>query len=252
MRAALVVHRVTRKRDANLKTMLRELHAAADAGADLVLYAEAALTGLINNNDPAHDLPLGQPIPGPATEALARAARARRTWVGFGLLERDRGALYDAAVLLSAKGEIALHYRRIQPQWHGQDADPGIYRQGSEISAVETPYGRMGFLLCGDLFDDDVVRHARALELDWLLFPFARCFSDGAVDQARWERDDLPAYLERVRRVGATALAVNYLAHRSLLGGAFGGALVVSGDGTLIDHLPLGRTGTLLVDLDGH
>jgi predicted amidohydrolase len=65
MKAALVVNRVLPDVDANLANILKAAHAAADEGADLVVFPEAALTGLINNDDPAHDLPLGQPIPGP-------------------------------------------------------------------------------------------------------------------------------------------------------------------------------------------
>ena len=64
MKAALAVNRVTTDTDANLKMITNMANEAADKQADLVVYAEAALTGLIND-DPSHDLPLGQPIPGP-------------------------------------------------------------------------------------------------------------------------------------------------------------------------------------------
>lgn len=55
----------------------------------MVLFPEAALTGLINNDDPAHDLPLGEAIPGAATDALGAMARQRRIWLGIGVLERE-------------------------------------------------------------------------------------------------------------------------------------------------------------------
>ena len=42
---------------------------------------------------------------------------------------------------------------------------------------------------------------------------------------------------------------VNYLADPDLNGGSFGGAAVVSGDGSIMAQYPLGRTGMLLVDL---
>ena len=56
-------------------------------------------------------------------------------------------------------------------------------------------------------------------------------------------------YVQRVTITGVTTLMTNYLADRELLGGAFGGAMVVAGDGTLIDSFPLGKVGMLLVDL---
>ena len=70
MKAALLVPRVTADRAANLHRAEQMTVDAATSGAELVLLPEAVLTGLINNDDPAHDLPLGQSVPGPATERL--------------------------------------------------------------------------------------------------------------------------------------------------------------------------------------
>jgi len=85
MRAALVVHHVLPDPRANLAAILT----AAQEAADLVLFPEAALIGLINNDDPAHDLPLGEAIPGAATDALGAMVRQRRIWLGIGVLERE-------------------------------------------------------------------------------------------------------------------------------------------------------------------
>ena len=223
MRVALLVTRPTPDRAANLAALLQRAEDAARAGATLLLFPEAALTGLLNDDDPAHDLPLGETIPGPATDALAAFTRRRGVWLGLGLLERDGGCLYDTAVLLDPHGETRLRYRRLQPQWHGPQADPAVYRQGSEIAVTSTPFGTVSFLVCGDLFDDGIVDRLRAARPDLLLVPFARCFADGAVEQARWEREELPAYCARVRRVGVPALLVNYLgaAVAPILGGGW-------------------------------
>ncbi len=249
MRAALIAHRVLPDVEANLSEILRWIEKAARSGADLIVFSEAALTGLINTDEPAVDLLLGQTIPGPLTETLAQQARRRHIWLALGLLEREGNRLYDSAVLLAPDGCIALKYRRIQPQWHGKRADPAVYCQGHELPAAQTPLGSFVFLICGDLFDDGLVQRVRHLGPDYLLIPFARCFDDGSYDQRRWDREERPVYVERVKLTDATALMVNYLADRELLGGAFGGAMVVSGNGVMIDCLPLGRPGMLVVDL---
>ena len=75
MRVALVVHETRPVVEENLRTMGDEAAEAAEAGAALVVFPEAVLTGLVNNDDPAHDLPLGQAVPGPATDALGALAR---------------------------------------------------------------------------------------------------------------------------------------------------------------------------------
>lgn len=69
-KAALIVPRLTADANVNLVTILRMATDAVRSGVSLILLPEAALTGLINNDDPMHDLPLGQEIPGPVTEIL--------------------------------------------------------------------------------------------------------------------------------------------------------------------------------------
>jgi len=250
MRAALVVNRVVHDVEANLCAILRGVRRASVEGADLVLFSEAALTGLINEDRPSHDLPLGVEVPGPVIEQVAEAAARCGIWLGLGLLEREGTRLYDSAFLIGPEGRVGLHYRRMQPKWHGLQADPSVYRQGSELPVLRTPLGAFAFLICGDLFDASIGHRFRALEPDWLLYPLARCFSDGAVDQQRWKEEELPDYIERVQRSGATALMVNYLAGRDLMGGACGGAWVVRPNGQVVASLPLGEEGMLLVDLE--
>ncbi len=248
MKAALAVNRVVADIDANLATILNMANEAADNQADLVVFAEAALTGLINNDDPFHDLPLGQSIPGPITDVLSELAHKRHVYVAIGILERVGRTLYDSAVLLTPSGEIGLKYQRIQPQWHSRSADPSVYRQGKELRKAETSFGSFSFLICGDLWDDELIRRARDLQPDWLLYPFLN-----NVVGERWEKEIKPSYAERAKLTGATTLMTSYIADLPPmdmdLGGAVGGAMVVLGDGTVVQSFPLGRTGILLVDL---
>lgn len=249
MKAALIVNRVSSDINTNLTEILNLANKASDAGADLILFPEASLTGLINNDIPSRDLPLGQVIPGPITEELSQLTRKRGDWLAMGLLERDDDRLYDSAIMITPKGGIVLRYRRIQPQWHGKQADPSVYCQGTKLSNISTSFGSCSFMICGDLFDDELVRRLRRLQPDWLLVPFSRCFDDGSYDQERWDMEEKEEYIKRVRTVGVTTLLTNYLADKEMLGGSFGGAMVISGDGTVIDSFPLGKVGMLLVDL---
>ena len=251
MRAALVVNKVGPDRQTNLETILRMTEQAAMSGAELVLFPEAALTGLINNDDPEHDLPLGEPIPGPATHAIAALCDKQDVWLGIGLLERDEKRLYDSAVLIDKSGRIALKYRRNQPQWHGTKANPSVYCEGTDINEVSTPFGTIAFLLCGDLFDEAIVSRAEKLRPDLLLFPFARCFSNGSFDQQRWDTNELPEYAARVKMVRTPTLMVNYVADEELTDDkSFGGAFVISAQGKVIASKRLGQEGVLLVDMD--
>lgn len=251
MQAALVVHRVEADLAANFAGILSMAAEAVHCGAELLVFPEAALTGLVIDDDLSHDLPLGQEIPGPATKTLSSFCQKQHVWLAIGMLERDHGRLYDSAVLLDPNGSLRLKYRRNQPQWHGRNADPNVYRQGTDICKAQTPFGSAAFLICGDLFDDAIISRFRNLKPAWLLFPFARCFSDGSYDQQRWDSEEIPHYLDRVRMAGVPTLMVNYLGGNSLPEDkSFGGAFAVSAQGEVLASHALGEKGILIVDLE--
>lgn len=253
MRAALAVNLVTTDWKRNLSAIEGLICGAAALGAQLVLFGEAALTGALNDDQPEHDLPLGVAIPGPETDRLADLARAHSLHIGIGLLERCGNHLYDTAVLLAPNGRIILKYRRISRGWRGQQADTQVYREGDTIPTVETPLGRIAFLICGDLFDDSLVRRVRREKPDLLLLPFTRSYTGGVIDQTRWEREDEPDYAVRAALVGTTLLMTNYLVAPTLVAsdGSFGGAAAFSASGDLLGRWPQGWVGMMLVELAG-
>ena len=156
MRIALAVNRVSQDAAENLRAIVSGVKEASVAGASLVMFPEAALTGLINDGDPAHDLPLGVAIPGKETALIGMAAKAHSIYVALGLFEREGDSLFDSAILIDSNGQIAMKYRRISVGWRDLAWSPLVYKEGSTLDPVVTPYGCMAFLICGDLFDDSL------------------------------------------------------------------------------------------------
>jgi nitrilase len=85
-------------------------------------------------------------IPGPASDRLAAIARETGLWLALGVNERDRGTLYNALLLYSPKGELALHRRKLVPTNH----ERLVWGQGSGegLDTVATEAGRVGGLIC--------------------------------------------------------------------------------------------------------
>lgn len=249
MKAALAVHRAGHDRDANVRRMVELAERGAAAGADLVLFSEAAPTGLRITDDPAHDLPLGEAIPGPTTAALRAAARRSRIWIAFGLLERAGGRLYDSAGLIDRHGRLRLHYRRIDPHWHGPRADPAVYGEGFETPVLEDEFGRMGFLIGGDVFNDDAVGRVWAQRPDLVLVPLARGVDAGMRDGHAWERAEQAAYAERFSAMNTAGLAVNSLAADDATVGCTGGAFATDARGTIVAVLPPRIEDVLVVEV---
>lgn len=246
MNVSLVVHRVGADTAKNIERMDLAVTQSAKAGAHLVLFSEAATTGLILNNDPRHDLMLGEPVPGPAVTHFADLAKSSRIHIAFGILERDGAALYDTAVLVGPSGDMLLKYRRIDPHWHDQISDSKLYREGTECPAVDTPIGRFSFAISSDLFNDTVAEQVREQHPSYLLMPFARSFDSGLCDQTRWETKERPVYIERVQKMAVTTLMVNSMGEKDFDGGSFGGAMVVHANGRITHSLHLGMPGIIV------
>ncbi len=85
-------------------------------------------------------------IPGPAAERLADVARQHEIWLAVGANELERGTIYNALLLYSPEGRLALHRRKLVPTNH----ERLVWGQGDGrgLRAIETPLGRLGGLIC--------------------------------------------------------------------------------------------------------
>ena len=248
MKVALAVNRVLPDMGSNLAMIVSMANEAADNHVELVVFPEAAVTGLVNNGDFSHDVALAQAIPGPVTRTLSELSQKKGICLAIGLLEEEEGRLYDSAVLFTRDSGIALKYRRIGPHWHYENIDSSIYCEGKELSRVKTPFATFIFLICGDLYNDQVVKSARNLRADWLLYLQAYGPEDGSYDQREWDKEDKPRIIKQVRLIGTTTLMTNYLADMDMEGGC-GGAVIVKSDGTVLASFPLGKVGILYANL---
>ena len=245
MRVALAVNQITGDIEGNKKDILEMVGLSVDNRTELILFPEAAVTGLINNDDPKHDLRLGLPIPGEFTNSLCQLADRCNIHIGIGLLERENGKLFDSAVLISPEKGVILKYRRITKGWHGKKADTSVYGHGDEIGLIRTEIGSFSFLICGDLFCDELGQDVRRLRPDYLLLPFARSFEEGVINQDRWHKEEKFVYAKRVESAGVTTLMVNSLG----IDGSFGGAMIVDPSGEIRFELDVGKDDILFADL---
>jgi len=224
--------------------------AAAAHGSRLVVFPEFAATPGETTDDTAHDLALGQPVPGATTGRLGSLARECNLYLAIGLLERDHDRLYDSALLFDPSGGIALHYRRMQPSWHSPHSDPRTYGEGTAVATAATTIGRVAFAICGDLFDPAIADEIRASSPDLLLWLVSRCFADGALSQERWDREEAGAYAAAAAATHTTTCMVNrFVDPASTAVPAFGGGLVIDDRGTIVGRLPVGREHLLCVDV---
>lgn len=133
-------------REHNLEQILRYVDCAASAGAKLVIFPECALTGYcFTNREEA--APVAEEVPGPATERILRAARAKDCTVVVGLLERAGDSIYNAAAVITPQGILGtyrkLHLPCLGIDWHTTLGD-------TPFPVFATPQARIGISICYD------------------------------------------------------------------------------------------------------
>jgi predicted amidohydrolase len=101
---------------------------------------------------------MAEPIPGRHSRVLADAAREAGIWLAAGLVERARDRIYNSAVLFSPSGELVLRHRKLNELTLAHD----LYGLGNSVQVVDTELGRVGMLICADLFPD-ALEYGRAL-----------------------------------------------------------------------------------------
>jgi len=244
MKVAIVSHRITDSLEGNLSKMESFIQQAVDSKANLILFSETATTGLANKDNPVHDILLGEEIPGKISKRFCQLAKENKIHIAFGLFEREEGKLFDTAILINNAGEIAIKYRRISKGWHWPNSDPNVYVDGCSLTSATLDIGKVCFLLCGDLFEEDLVQRVHDLHPDYLLFPFARTVEGSGTFQEIWDRDDLPGYKEQVKKIGATTFMAGYIYEEFI-----GGAMAINKSGEIIDALPLRQEGMLLIEV---
>ncbi len=85
-------------------------------------------------------------VPGPATEALAKAAHRARAYVAIGINERDGATLYNTVLYFGPDGALLGKHRKLMPT--GGERLVWGQGDGSTLSVFDTPFGRIGGLTC--------------------------------------------------------------------------------------------------------
>ncbi len=176
---------------ARIEPLIRE---AAKNGAKIVCTTECFLDGyaIADKSIPLEDYrKLGEPIPsGAYYKRLAALAGELKIHLVAGMLEADGEQRYNTAVLIGPDGKLVGKYRK-QKLGHESVRNTA----GDASSVFETPYGRVGLLICADRTDAAIVRRFRDNGAELLICPSGGMFGPKTNDpivQARSRENKLP------------------------------------------------------------
>jgi N-carbamoylputrescine amidase len=138
--------------DENLRKAVARVAEAKGKGADVVCLPELYRSLYFCQKEDARLFDLAEPVPGPSTETLGRAAREAGVVVVAPIFERRAPGLYhNSAAIIDTNGEVAGLYRKM----HIPD-DPAFYEKfyftpgDLGFRAIDTQKGKIGTLICWD------------------------------------------------------------------------------------------------------
>ncbi len=153
VRLATVFHRPKNSKNSqeNLNQFAKLVGVASIHGADAVCLPEAiTLVGTKHNY-----VSVAEPVPGPTTRFLGETAKKNNLYIIAGILEKDEDVIYNTAILIDRKGELAGKYRKVSlPR---EEIDGGV-TPGDSIPVFDTDFGRIGMMICWDVHFPEVAR----------------------------------------------------------------------------------------------
>ncbi|WP_255171358.1 nitrilase family protein [Natrononativus amylolyticus] len=124
--------------------------------ASLVVLPELATTGYVFESR-AELESVAEPRDGETAQAWARVAAETDTWLVGGFAEVAGERLYNSALVVSPDG-VEDCYRKL----HLWNEEKWWFEPGDAVSAIDTPFGRLGVQICNDLwFSELTVAQAR-------------------------------------------------------------------------------------------
>jgi len=199
--------------DANVREFHRRMEEALKYNPDIIVFPEYCLTGFemwdFSGADLYHQI----------LNIAVKTALESKVHLILGLLERAGVCVYNSAILVSPQGRVILRHRKFQ--------EPMKFCTGSRVPVIDTRWGRVSVIICGDLYNREILQEILSGKPDYLFVPMEYTPDHGPLND-----EDIRAMSLRIKLMGTTALIVNSFPP----GGAWvfdkGGNLMASSNGS--------------------
>jgi predicted amidohydrolase len=133
--------------EANLDRATKRIGEAAEHGANLIVLPEVMDLGWTDPSAKtmAYEIPDGK-----TCRRLRDAAAKNNIYVCAGIVEKNKGKIYNAAVIIDPSGKVILTHRKLNEL----DIAHDLYDQGDKLNVVHTPLGTLGLYICADATAD--------------------------------------------------------------------------------------------------
>lgn len=260
MQVALIQTVLTPDIETNRKLLVKEIEAAAEQGAQLIVLPELHNTPYFCQIEDVSNFDLAETIPGPSTNMFSYVASRLGVVIVLSLFEKRAAGLYhNTAVVIEADGQIA----GIQRKMHIPD-DPAYYEKfyftpgDLGFRPIKTSVGNLGVQVCWDQWYPEGARLMALAGADLLIYPTAIGYESS---DTREEQERQRGAWQTVQRGHAVAnglhvITVNRVGEEPDPSGQtngirfWGSSFVAGPQGELIAEAPTNSPKTLIVDID--
>ncbi len=148
----------------NLTQFAEFINTAGEQKADIVCLPE----GITVVSTGKTYLEVSETIPGPTTRFLGQLAKKHKMYIVAGIYEKEEPVVYNTAVLLGRNGELLGKYRKVTlPR---EEIDGGI-TPGNSFPVFETDFGKIGIMICWDVYFPEPARMLALQGAEIILLP---------------------------------------------------------------------------------
>ena len=235
------------KVEENLEKHLAYIHEATSNGADLVVFPELSLTGYVLQDlasTVAHRPMSNDPVFRPLLET------SKKVDIMVGFVEEDiRNRFYISAAYLS-RGEILHVHRKVYLPTYGLFDESRFFAWGDALEAFDTPFGRLGMLICEDFW------HASPPYLLWLDCADILLFQSASPGRGLTHEAELDTahWVDHINRAYAS-LFTSFVVHCNRVGfedglNFWGGASVYDPNGKVMLRAPQYQETLAMCEID--
>ena len=159
----------------NIKVTVRQIEAAAKAGANLICLQELFSSLYFCQSEDHAQFEIAESIPGPTIDRICEVAQAQQVVIVAGIFERRAaGVFHNSAVVIEADGSILGTYRKM----HIPD-DPYFYEKfyftpgDLGFKSFQTSVGNVGVCICWDQWFPEAARLTAMQGAEILVYPTA-------------------------------------------------------------------------------
>jgi N-carbamoylputrescine amidase len=241
----------------NLAKAESQIREAAARGAQIVCLQELFRSQYFCREERAELFDLAESIPGPTTDALGKLARQLRVVVIASLFERRAAGLYhNTAAVLNVNGEIEGLYRKMHIPDDPLYFEKFYFTPGDlGFRSFETPFGRIGVLVCWDQWYPEGARITALAGADILFYPTAIGWHPK--EKAQYGAAQLDAWrtIQRSHAIanGVYVAAVNRVGYEGPPGNGlefWGSSFVADPFGQVIAEASVDKEETLVAECD--